>query len=227
METMSSLEGFEVIFISLGGILCIYLGYRLFMIATNRPFKIFADLQGWKFKTANIAPGIFLAILGSVILCSPVITNAISILQKKTFINAYATKLILDELNRKNEEILSYKLENHVSLKESASKISPTTGHYSSTKLRKSNKAVVTPDLLRLRKEPGTHYQIIGFLRKGDVVTVKGTRGLWLRVSTGESSDGWIHGHYVRRLQGSGTADSTDTALLMSSNPKAYSATKR
>ena len=101
MEIISSLEMFEVLFISLGGILCIYLGYRLLTIGANQPFDIFSDLKGWRFRTANLAPGVFFAVLGSVVLCSPVITSAISILQKETFINKYATKLILDELVEK------------------------------------------------------------------------------------------------------------------------------
>ena len=107
---MGSPNGFETILISLSGIFCLYLGYRIFIMGSDRHFKLFADMKGWKFKIANIAPGIFFAILGSIILCSPVITNVISILQKQSFINTYATKLILDELRKRNEIILSNKL---------------------------------------------------------------------------------------------------------------------
>jgi hypothetical protein len=96
---------FEVLLISLGGILCIYLGYRLFTIGANQPFDIFSDLKGWRFRIANWAPGVFFTVLGSVVLCSPVITSAMSILQKETFINTYATKMILDELVEKNQKI--------------------------------------------------------------------------------------------------------------------------
>ena len=130
MEAISTLKGFDVLFISLGGILCIYLGYRLMVIGTNRPFKLFSDLKGWRFRVANLVPGVFFAILGSVVLCSSVITNAISILQKEAFINTYATKLILDELRKKNEEILGSKLEDHVSLKRTGNKISASTNNF-------------------------------------------------------------------------------------------------
>ncbi len=221
METLYSLEGLEVILISLGGMLCLYLGYRLFMIGANRTFNIFSDLKGWRFKTVNIAPGVFFAILGSVILCSPVITSVLSILQKERFINTYATKLILDELRKKNEEVLGYKLENRGSRQESASRISADTADYSSKKLRTLNKAIVSPHTLRMRKEPGTHHEIVGSLSKGDIITVKEQRGLWLRISTDEFVDGWVHGHYVTLLNGSGTSDATETALLLSSNPLA------
>jgi uncharacterized protein YgiM (DUF1202 family) len=214
---------FEVLFISLGGILCIYLGYRLITIGANQPFDIFSDLKGWRFKTANLAPGVFFAVLGSVVLCSPVITSAISILQKETFINKYATKLILDELVEKNKKIRSYQLENDVSLKEARSKLSPAPDDSSPTKLKESNKAVVTSQRLRLRKEPGINHQIVGVLRRGEVITVKETRGVWLRISTNENADGWVHGNYVRRQQGTETAESNETALLLSSNPLEYS----
>ena len=223
MEIISSLEMFEVLFISLGGILCIYLGYRLLTIGANQPFDIFSDLKGWRFKTANLAPGVFFAVLGSVVLCSPVITSAISILQKETFINKYATKLILDELVEKNKKIRSYQLENDVSLKEARSKLSPAPDDSSPTKLKESNKAVVTSQRLRLRKKPGINHQIVGVLRRGEVITVKETRGVWLRISTNENADGWVHGNYVRRQQGTETAESNETALLLSSNPLEYS----
>ena len=223
MEIISSLEMFEVLFISLGGILCIYLGYRLLTIGANQPFDIFSDLKGWRFKTANLAPGVFFAVLGSVVLCSPVITSAISILQKETFINKYATKLILDELVEKNKKIRSYQLENDVSLKEARSKLSPAPDDSSPTKLKESNKAVVTSQRLRLRKKPGINHQIVGVLRRGEVITVKETRGVWLRISTNENADGWVHGNYVRRQQGTDTAESNETALLLSSNPLEYS----
>jgi len=223
MEIISSLEVFEVLFVALGGILCIYLGYRLLTIGANQQFDIFSDLKGWRFRTANLAPGVFFAVLGSIVLCSPVITSAISILQKETFINKYATKLILDELVEKNKKIRSYQLENDVSLKGARSKLSPAPDDSSPTKLKGSNKAVVTSKRLRLRKKPGINHQIVGVLHKGDVITVKETRGVWLRISTNENADGWVHGNYVRRQQGTETAELNKTALLLGSNPLEYS----
>ena len=219
MGTIDILNRYEIIIISLTGMLCVYLGYRLLMIGTNRPFKIFSDLKGWRYKTANIAPGIFFAILGAVVLCSPTITSVISILQKESFINTHATKLILDELRKSNEGAFNHELDNHASVKENASKISPTKTDSFSAKLKISGKAVVKSNGLRLRKEPGMRYQIIGSLRKGAVVKVKETRGPWMRVSTDELVDGWVHGDYVNRLEYFGTTDSTETAMLMSAKP--------
>jgi uncharacterized protein YgiM (DUF1202 family) len=131
--------------------------------------------------------------------------------------------LILDELVEKNKKIRSYQLENDVSLKEARSKLSPAPDDSSPTKLKESNKAVVTSQRLRLRKKPGINHQIVGVLRRGEVITVKETRGVWLRISTNENADGWVHGNYVRRQQGTETAESNETALLLSSNPLEYS----
>ena len=218
MEIISSLKMLEVLFISLGGTLSIYLGYRLFTIGANQSFGIFSDLKGWRFRIANVAPGFFFVVLGSVVLCSPVITSAMSILQKETFINKYATKLILDELVEKNKKMRSCELGNDVLSKEAISKLSPAPDDSSPTKLRESNKAVVTSQRLRLRKKPGTNYQSIGVLYKGEVITVKETRGAWLRISTDENADGWVHGNYVRRLHTPETANANKTGLLLSAS---------
>ena len=218
METISSLKILEVLFISLGGILCIYLGYRLFTKGANQQFDIFSDLKGWRFRIANMAPGVFFVFLGSIVLCSPVITSAIAIFQKETFINKYATKLILDELVERNQKLRNCELENDVLPQEAISKLSPAPGDSSPTKLRESNKAVVTSHQLRLRKKPGTNYQKIGVLYKGEVITVKETRGAWLRISTDENADGWVHGNYVRRLQTPETANANKTGLLLSAS---------
>ena len=218
MEAFGSLKGFEILIISLGGIFCLYLSYRLLKTGTSQPFPIFSDLKGWKFKAANLAPSAYFAILGAVIICSPVISNVIAILQKETFINTYATKLVLEELRKKNEQILTYELENPESLKDSRRRVLSTKGDLLPTKLRESYKAVVTVDRLRLRKNPGTNYRVISSLRKGEVITVKEAGGRWLRVSTDEIADGWVHGDYVRRLKSSGTKDAAKTALLLISN---------
>jgi uncharacterized protein YgiM (DUF1202 family) len=218
MEIISSLKILEVLFISLGGILCIYLGYRLFTKGANQPFDIFSDLKGWRFRIANMAPGVFFVVLGSIILCSPVITSAIAIFQKETFINKYATKLILDELVERNQKLRNCELENDVLPEEALSKLSPAPSDSSPTKLRESNKAVVTSNQLRLRKKPGTNHQSIGVLFKGDIITVKEKRGAWLKISTDEKPDGWVHGNYVRRLQTPETAKANKTGLLLSAS---------
>ena len=188
------------LYVSLGGILCIYLGYRLFIIGTNQPFRIFSDLRGWKFKTAIISPGIFLALLGSLILCSPVITNIISIFQSEKFINSYATKIILEELRKKNNIILRYNLDDKARITSYSNENLAEDQNMVPKTSQKLDIATVTCNILRLRKKPGIHHQVIGYLKKGNVILIKEEKGLWLRVSTDDYADGWVHRHYVKRL---------------------------
>jgi uncharacterized protein YgiM (DUF1202 family) len=203
------------LFISLGGILCIYLGYRIFIIGTNQPFQIFADLTGRKLMAAIISPAIFLSILGSLIICSPVITNIISIFQNQKFINSYATKLILEELQKKNKIISSQRFNDKEKTAEHTNKGYPEKLNFVSRTLEEPDRAIVTCNVLRIRKHPGTHYQVIGSLRKGHIIIVKEKRGLWLRVSTGDYADGWVHSHYVKRPESLRTKDQPKSPLLL------------
>jgi uncharacterized protein YgiM (DUF1202 family) len=203
------------LFISLGGILCIYLGYRIFIIGTNQPFQVFADLTGWKLMAAIISPAIFLSILGSLIICSPVITNIISIFQNQKFINSYATKLILEELQKKNKIISSQRFNDKEKTAEHTNKGYPEKLNFVSRTLEEPERAIVTCNVLRIRKHPGTHYQVIGSLRKGHIIIVKEKRGLWLRVSTGDYADGWVHSHYVKRPESLRTKNQPKTKLIL------------
>ena len=218
---MNLSNGFETILIPLGGIFCLYLGYRVFTTGAEKQFNLFSDLKGWKFKIANTAPGIFFAILGSVIICSPVIVGAISILQKQSFINTYATKLIIDELQKRNEIILANKLNESRYVADYRTERTPTVDKLTSQKSGPLEKAVVTTKMLNLRKEPGKHHSVIGSLKKGDIVTIKDTRGSWFRVSTDEFEDGWIHGQYATLLDNLSTAKQGNSSLLLSSNQSA------
>ena len=214
-------NGFETVFVSLGGIFCLYLAYRIFIQGTDRPFNLFSDLKGWKFKVANTAPGIFLAILGSIILCSPVIVNVISVIQKQSFINAYATKLILDELRSRNEIILASKLNEKVCVSDSLTASASSADKVTPRNPTPANKAIVTGNELRVRSKPGTFYQIIGSLNKGDIVTIKDTKGSWFRVSTVEFEDGWVHREYVRALESESGKEQRKSSLVLNSNASA------
>ncbi len=204
-------------YISIGGILCIYLGYRIFIIGTNQPFKVFSDLKGWKYKTAVISPAILLVTMGSLILCSPVITNIISIYQNEKFINSYATKLILEELRKKNKVILGCRINDEAKTTKYSNQTYPEKVDFLPRTLKEPDRAIVTSNVLRIRKNPGTQQQIIGSLRKGHIIIVKEKRGLWLRVSSDIHADGWVHGHYVKRLDKPGKKDPSSSSLIIGS----------
>lgn len=211
-------NGLATVFVSLGGIFCLYLGYRTFIKGTDRQFNLFSDLKGWKFKVANTAPGIFLAILGSIILCSPVIANVISILQKQSFINAYATKLILDELRSRNKIILASKLNEKVYVADSLTANASPVDKLTPRNPKAADKAIVTANELRLRAKPGTFYRIIGSLNKGDIVTIKDTKGSWFRVSTAEFEDAWVHRGYVKALESISGKEQRKSSLVLNSS---------
>lgn len=218
---MALSNGLETVFISLGGIFCLYLGYRIFIKGTDRQFYLFSDLEGWKFKVANTVPGIFFAILGSIILCSPVIVNVISIMQKQSFINSYATKLILDEIRSRNEIILANKFNEKVYVSDSLTASASSADKLTAKNPKPTNKAIVTGNELRLRAKPGTYYRIIGSLNKGDIVTIKDTEGSWFRVSTAEFEDGWVHREYVRALKSVSGKEQRKWSLVLNSNHSA------
>ena len=215
---MSILNGFETILISLGGTFCLYLGYRVFITGAEQQFQLFSDLKGWKLKIANTAPGIFFALLGTIIICSPVIVDVISIIQKESFMNTYATKLILDELHKRNEIILANRLNETRYVVDYSAERSSNADTFASRKSRPIEKASVTASVLLLRKEPGTYQRVIGSLKKGDIVSIKDKRGSWYRVSTDEFQDGWIHGDYARLLQSLGASEKGRSSLFLSSN---------
>ena len=218
---MTLSKGLETVFISLGGIFCLYLGYRIFIKGTDRQFYLFSDLEGWKFKVANTAPGVFFAILGSIILCSPVIANVVLMMQNQTFINSYATKLILDELRSKNKIISASKLNEKVSVSGSQIASPSTVDRLTPRNPKPANKGIVTGNVLRLRVKPGRYHRIIGSLHKGDIVTIKGRKGSWLRVSTAAFEDGWVHKEYVRALKSPSAKEQRKSSLVLISDPSA------
>ena len=205
-------------FVFLAGMLCIYLGYRIFVIGTNRPFRVSANSTGWRLMATIIAPAIFLSILGFLIIYSLVIPNVILIFQNEKFINSYATKLILEELQKKNEIILSQRFDDNEKKAEHTDQDYSEKSDFVRRTLEGIEKAIVTCNILRIRKHPGTHHQVIGLLRKGHIIIVKEKRGLWLRVSTDDYTDGWVHSHYVKRQERLRKKDQPKSPLALNSS---------
>ncbi|MEM5598603.1 SH3 domain-containing protein [Niallia circulans] len=59
-----------------------------------------------------------------------------------------------------------------------------------------SNKATITENGLRLRKGPGTNYQVITTLGEGIEVTILSTNNDWYQIST-DLGSGWVHNDYL------------------------------
>ncbi len=54
----------------------------------------------------------------------------------------------------------------------------------------------VTASRLNVRGGPGTRFEVIGTLNRGDKVEVEARSGSWARIGT----DGWVHASYLRRV---------------------------
>jgi hypothetical protein len=68
MDWSLTLRGVERLFIVLAGMLCMYLGYLLFVKGVSGKASLKADFNKSKLQLANAAPGIFFALFGATIL---------------------------------------------------------------------------------------------------------------------------------------------------------------
>ncbi|XEC95760.1 N-acetylmuramoyl-L-alanine amidase [Paenibacillus tarimensis] len=68
--------------------------------------------------------------------------------------------------------------------------------------------ATVLADAVRFREGPGTGYNVIGSVNKGDGVTVLGSEGGWVRARIDNGTIGWISAQYVGGAQGGASSRS-------------------
>lgn len=61
----------------------------------------------------------------------------------------------------------------------------------------KNNHATITADGLRVRKGPGTKYQVIGTISKGENYKVLATDGDWIQLETSNGA-GWVSSEFVQ-----------------------------
>lgn len=59
---------------------------------------------------------------------------------------------------------------------------------------------IVDVSILRLRNGPGTDYAILENLALGTLLKLNGSEGEWLKVTTMEGKNGWVHGEYVKHV---------------------------
>jgi len=68
--------------------------------------------------------------------------------------------------------------------------------HGKYVKFQESRRGFVTTDRLAVRSGPGTNFEKLKRLTKGDVVNILDSDGVWLMVGNGE----WAHGNYVEEV---------------------------
>ncbi len=63
----------------------------------------------------------------------------------------------------------------------------------------------VTASALNVRSGPSTRYRVVGTVRRGQRVTVRGSSGAWRKIAFGGGA-AWVHGAYLSRGGGGSTA---------------------
>ena len=227
MEIINSFSWLEDIVIALGGVLCIYFGYRLFVLGASQTFKLFSHLQGWKSKIASLAPGSFLVISGLTIFLSLVTTRVVTIIQYESMRQAYTNKLILDELRKMKDTSSNKELREDTTSVKASEKVSSSTTHFFPNSLTGTSKAVVIPKRLNIRKAPSANHPVVGTLRQGDIILTGKSRGAWLQVLTAGNTPGWVHGDYVDRLKEPGVKGPLKLASPASPDTLGFQASKR
>ncbi|GLX70698.1 N-acetylmuramoyl-L-alanine amidase [Paenibacillus glycanilyticus] len=76
-----------------------------------------------------------------------------------------------------------------------------------------ANRATVLTDMLRLRAGAGLDHKILGFLSKGEIVTVIDNLDGWARVQTQDKQLGWVSDRYIETGE-------THTAVVSSGQSK-------
>lgn len=74
----------------------------------------------------------------------------------------------------------------------------------------KSNHATIKADGLRVRKGPGTNYQVIGTINKGKNFQVLATDGDWIQLDTPHGA-GWVSSEFVQLKSNSVTSPTSQT----------------
>ncbi|MDF2718542.1 MAG: cell wall hydrolase/autolysin, partial [Paenibacillus sp.] len=63
-------------------------------------------------------------------------------------------------------------------------------------------KAQVVADVLNIRGEPASRSDIVGSLKKGEIINVSDEAYGWVKIEAGKKK-GWVAGHYLKKLSGS------------------------
>jgi N-acetylmuramoyl-L-alanine amidase len=74
--------------------------------------------------------------------------------------------------------------------------------------VQKDEKMESTADGLRIRKGPGTSFQVIGSVNKGDVLQYKEKSESWVRISF-KQVEGWVHSDYLKGIPAEDSGTST------------------
>ncbi|KAA0549286.1 SH3 domain-containing protein [Bacillus sp. BGMRC 2118] len=103
--------------------------------------------------------------------------------------------------------------------KEQSTSASPSTPK---TEVKTEQKMVSNADGLRIRKGPGTSFQVVGSVNKGDVLEYKEKSESWVRISY-QQFEGWVHSDYLNGIPTEEKKQTPNTTVLKKGKVKATS----
>ena len=87
------------------------------------------------------------------------------------------------------------------------------SGNQSGETSESSSQGIIenAPSGLRIRAGAGTNYDVVGWLKNGDSVSIKGIEGSWVKIDA-SGKLGYIHKDYVSSKQGTETSGNTENS---------------
>lgn len=83
----------------------------------------------------------------------------------------------------------------------------------------KKGKIVNVSTALRVRKEPNTSSEVLGFVYSGSIVDIKGKTGEWYKISY-DGQDAYVHSDYVKEVSGDETTDNNNPSVVIKKKGK-------
>lgn len=83
-------------------------------------------------------------------------------------------------------------------------------------------KMISNADGLRIRKGPGTNFQVVGSVNKGDVLQYKERSENWIKITFGQI-EGWVHSDYLKGIPTETNTNPNNSTVLKKGKVKATS----
>ncbi len=104
-------------------------------------------------------------------------------------------------------------------IKLSAGENDGNNGNLGSENLSKKGKIVNVSTALRVRKEPNTTSEVLGFVYSGTIVDIKGKTGDWYKISY-DDKDAYVHSDYVKEVSGDEANDNNTPSIVIKKKGK-------
>ncbi|PWL52413.1 MAG: hypothetical protein DBY38_10795 [Clostridium cadaveris] len=85
--------------------------------------------------------------------------------------------------------------------------------------ISKKGKIVNVSTALRVRKEPNTSSEVLGFVYSGSIVDIKGKTGEWYKISY-DGQEAYVHSDYVKEVSGDEVTDNNNPSVVIKKKGK-------